>query len=338
MSSNNFNPVADFVSVIVPTKDRLSYLKETLASVQAQRHQNWEALVVDDGSTDGTPDFLRSAATTDPRIRPVARAEHRAIGGAQVCRNVGLSQARGTFALFLDSDDLLGPECLSRRLECLHAQPELKFVVGQCQLFNHTANDCAERWADWPAGQDDLDAFVGLGRIPWQTSGPLWRRSFLNAVGPWDEELVHAGHDHEFHVRALCLGAAHTKIDGVDYYWRRPRPDSLSSQEAFQRRHAAGDMILAFRKMLAVVDSTGRMTPARRLALRREAIRLATLCRLNQGAFTTARAAISTAGEARLLSLHERIEIGLALRLWPLRLGSKIPSMAYLNRRFGLNP
>lgn len=325
---------APLVSVVVPTKNRLDYLRETLASLVAQTHSCWEAIVVDDGSTDGTAASLRHDWKHDPRIQPIFRPDHRPEGGAQVCRNLGLSHARGDFVLFLDSDDLLSPDCLARRCAVLATDPTLDFVVGQCTQFDDAPSAGDPLWARWEPGQDDLDAFLGVGQIPWQTSGPLWRRQALARVGPWDERLVHAGHDHEFHVRALCRGLRHTKLTNVDYHWRRPRRDSLSSLDGFKQHHARGSMIDAYLAILASVATPSLLTARRAVLLRREAVKLAVHCRLNGGSVANAFRSVDAAGHAGLLSAANRAEIRLALVLWPLRLGGRIPSMAWLHRRY----
>jgi glycosyltransferase involved in cell wall biosynthesis len=96
------------VSVILPTYNRAALLTEALASVRAQTFTDWECVVVDDGSTDGTPGLL--AGVTDPRVRCV-RVAHS--GNPAVARNAGLAAARGTLVAFLDDDDLWKPEKLA---------------------------------------------------------------------------------------------------------------------------------------------------------------------------------------------------------------------------------
>jgi len=96
------------VTVIVPTFNVAPYVGGCLASVSAQTLSDWECVVVDDGSTDGTPDRVRACA--DPRIRLISQSN----AGVSTARNVGLANARGTYVHFLDGDDLLHPEALRR--------------------------------------------------------------------------------------------------------------------------------------------------------------------------------------------------------------------------------
>lgn len=322
------------VSVVIPTLNRLSFLKETIESLHRQTFRDWEAVVVDDGSTDGSWEWLVGEARQDARVRAIRRMEKRPEAqGAQVCRNVGWSDARSHYLLFLDSDDMLSSKCLAGRVTALDRNPGLDFVVGQCEHFTRRPGDCPDEiWSKWDDGQDDLDAFLGTG-IPWQTSGPLWRWRALDAIGPWDESLVHVGHDHEFHVRALCRGLKYLKLPGIDYYWRHVREDSLSALESFKRHHADGGMILAFTKIIATVSLAGQWTAQRRETQRQEAINLATRCRLWGGTLRTASRAIKAARGQGLLSWPEQMEITAALAGW-FRVADKIPSMAYLNRRY----
>src|SRR5262249_20906485 len=139
----------------------------------------------------------------------------------------------------------------------------------------------------WQEGVDDLDAFLS-NRIPWQTSGPLWRRGALGRVGWWNEELVHMGHDYEFHIRALCQQLKYAKLSSIDYFWRKPRPDALSSFESFKTHYASGAMLLAYLHVVDVICSAGADTQLRKQLLVNEAIRLGIFCRLFGGDFQTA--------------------------------------------------
>lgn len=112
------------VSVVVPTFNVARYVGRCLASVRAQTLSDWECIVVDDGSTDGTPERIRQAA--DPRIRLIAQSNK----GVSTARNAGLADATGTYLLFLDGDDLLHPEALSRLSAHLDAYPDAVAAYG----------------------------------------------------------------------------------------------------------------------------------------------------------------------------------------------------------------
>ena len=323
------------VSVIIPNKNRALFLQSTIYSIVAQSYPNWELIVVDDESDDGSQDCVDKLAANESRIRWIRRESVASqSGGAQVCRNIGMESAIGDFILFLDSDDFLAPDCMSNRLAELCKYPSCDFVVGQCEHFFELPGDRAGRlWAEWPSDQDDLDAFLGLGSIPWQTSGPLWRRSALEQTGIWNENLVHVGHDHEFHVRALCKGLLYRKIQKVDYYWRASRSDSLSSFNSFKLHHANGGMIKVYQAILETISATGNWTERRRTAQAAELIKLATRCLLYRGTKRTALGAVDVASAHKVLSGTQEAELRLALLTWT-RIFGRIPSLSWLARRF----
>jgi teichuronic acid biosynthesis glycosyltransferase TuaG len=91
------------VSIITPVFMAERFIGQTILSVQAQTYRQWELLLIDDCSTDGSADVIRPLAAHDPRIRYV-RLEHNS--GAAVARNKALELARGEYIAFLDADDL----------------------------------------------------------------------------------------------------------------------------------------------------------------------------------------------------------------------------------------
>jgi glycosyltransferase involved in cell wall biosynthesis len=88
-------------SVIIPVYNRRSLIAETISSVQAQTFTDWECIVVDDGSTDGTAEVVRAIVDRDPRVRYV----HQENAERSAARNNGIRNASGTYVCFLDSDD-----------------------------------------------------------------------------------------------------------------------------------------------------------------------------------------------------------------------------------------
>lgn len=108
------------VSVVIPTYNRLSFIAETIDSVLAQTYDNLEAIVVDDGSTDGTGTFVAEHYARELRVRCVRQANAK----QAAARNTGIRAARGEFVAFLDSDDLWMSFKLERQMAVLLAQPD----------------------------------------------------------------------------------------------------------------------------------------------------------------------------------------------------------------------
>jgi glycosyltransferase involved in cell wall biosynthesis len=203
------------VSVVIPTKNRRHVLPETIASIQAQTFPGWEVLVVDDASTDDTEAMVQALASDDPRIRFIPRGREPA--GAPTCRNIGLSEARGEFVLFLDSDDLLAPTCLEHRVRQLKQNPTLAFVVSSGERFKTIPGDLGIAFG---GGDEQYDFWRALCmHYPWQTAAPLWRKPVVRQIGAWDESLK-IGQDLDLTTRALILGLPYRRLPIRDYYYR----------------------------------------------------------------------------------------------------------------------
>lgn len=102
----------DLVTVIIPCYQQGRFLRDAVSSVQAQTHRNWEAIIVNDGSTDETESIARSLCAGDARVRYVSKPN----GGLSSARNAGLDLAKGRWVQFLDADDLLLPPKFERHL------------------------------------------------------------------------------------------------------------------------------------------------------------------------------------------------------------------------------
>jgi hypothetical protein len=118
------------VSIIMPLFNTASYVKAAVEGLLAQTYKDIELLVVDDGSTDGSPGIV--ASITDRRVRLFQRGR---LGGPAVARNLGLAEARGRFITFFDSDDLAGLTMVAELLEFLTMNPAFQIVGGWLQTI-----------------------------------------------------------------------------------------------------------------------------------------------------------------------------------------------------------
>jgi len=115
------------ISIITPCYNGARYIRETLQSALAQTHSPLEVIVIDDGSTDNSAAL---AAAAGPLVRVIRQANQ----GESVARNRGIAEALGSHVLFLDADDLLEPESLSRLAAAVAGRPEAVAVMG-CAWF-----------------------------------------------------------------------------------------------------------------------------------------------------------------------------------------------------------
>lgn len=171
------------VSVIIPTYNRGSYLRESLESVLTQTFRDFEVIVVDDGSTDGTGTVIQPYLD---RVRYI-RQENK---GAAVARNVGIRNARGAYVAFMDSDDLSQPNHLEVLYHFLDANPDCAMVIGNGAYLEGTFHN--RRTVISPKRAKQLEK-MGVtvrdlfdGRIV-RLQGTMARRSVLEEIGLLDE-------------------------------------------------------------------------------------------------------------------------------------------------------
>lgn len=122
------------VSIITPVYNCRNYLKATIESALAQTYTNWELLMVDDCSTDGSADVARHYRDKDPRIKLFTLAKN---SGAAVARNHAISASTGRYIAFLDSDDVWTPDKLSRQLAFMQQNDYLLTYTAYSQIDEH---------------------------------------------------------------------------------------------------------------------------------------------------------------------------------------------------------
>lgn len=130
------------VSVIIPTYNRSDLLRNAVKSVQSQTLENWEAIVVDDGSTDDTKAVTAELIKSDPRIKYLYEEN----AGQGAARNKGLEVATGEYIAFLDSDDVYLNHNLEKKIAILDSRKELLIVNGRSWVVEYETGrftDCA---------------------------------------------------------------------------------------------------------------------------------------------------------------------------------------------------
>lgn len=121
------------VSIIIPAYNSSEFIKEAIDSVASQTVNDWELIIIDDGSTDSTSDISTLAAANDSRIR-VIRTPNRGVSSA---RNTGIDHAEGDFISFLDADDILSPHFLESMLR-VHDMTGKDIISAEMRKFRTT--------------------------------------------------------------------------------------------------------------------------------------------------------------------------------------------------------
>jgi hypothetical protein len=169
------------VSVVIPVLNRPLAVRQAIDSVLAQTVQDFELIVVDDGSTDATPETL--ASLSDPRIRVIRHPQRR---GGSAARNTGIRAARADYVAFLDSDDEWLPTKLERQLELFgRSQEHVALVYTGMQGVYADGS----RRTYLPLRIPNLARALLTDNVIGGTSVGMLRRSALEAVGGFDESL-----------------------------------------------------------------------------------------------------------------------------------------------------
>jgi glycosyltransferase involved in cell wall biosynthesis len=201
------------------------YLGQAIDSVRTQSYSNWELLLVDDGSSDGSTAIAKLSQADDPqRIRHLEHPE-RANRGATASRNLGIEKARGEFLGFLDQDDVYLPFKLEREVPLLLAHPDAGMVVGQT-LFVHEPGGRPDL-----AGSDHVPQFEAFGLPPDRLYQP-------------PELLIRLLEDENSHP-ALCAVLARRsfclEVGGFD----RPEPDVYDDSTLLVKAYLQGPVFLS---------------------------------------------------------------------------------------------
>jgi glycosyltransferase involved in cell wall biosynthesis len=207
------------VSIIMPAYDCAGLIGETLESVRAQTLADWECLVIDDGSQDGTPNVVRDFVARDRRIKYFRQKNRRQASA----RNAGLKHACGDYIQFLDADDLIESHKLERQAAYLTEHSEVDIVYGGVRYFR--TDDVPIPWDPLdPATPPQMPRVSGTGRQILEplvrhnimvVNSPLVRRKTTSVVGRFDERLPPA-EDWDYWLRCALQGARFQFADLLD--------------------------------------------------------------------------------------------------------------------------
>ncbi len=212
-------------SIIVPTYNQDSFLPAALDSILAQTCPDWEAVVVNDGSTDNTKAILEDYAARDQRIRVV----HKPNGGVSSALNRGLAEATGEWINWLSSDDLFEPNRLELNLEHIRRRPDVDFFYSYFKILRERTGQIEEHdlWGPRPTPNHEIIGLFYRNYISGITI--CIRRSVWESVGRFNEELYYA-QDYEMWLRLL----RHAKLDFIDRATVINRNHDAQGSEVFQ--------------------------------------------------------------------------------------------------------
>jgi hypothetical protein len=200
----------------MPTYNRASYLARSISSVIEQTLENWELIIVDDASTDETPQVLEKFSSADPRITVVRNQENSGLPGSL---NVGFSRARGIYLSWTSDDNMYRPNALAVMVSALQANERVDLVYAGVRQVDENGNPIGYLHA-LPPSQISNNCVVHACF--------LYRRKLQEALGGYRNE-VHFAEDYDFWLRAFCR----FKFQAIDedLYLYTTHAQSMSSEQ-----------------------------------------------------------------------------------------------------------
>jgi len=215
------------VSVIIPARNAAATIAETLDSLLAQTHPHWQAIVIDDGSTDETRRIAKSYAARDSRLR-VIKGRGRGVSAA---RNRGIAATRFPWIYFLDADDTITPETLARMVETLAADAAADAVHCGWIYTDPEGREIGRNRCD-EQGPDLFALFARYCAVAIHAC--MIRRALIERVGDFDETL-RTSEDHDLWQRAARAGCRFVPLNEYLVRYRlRPQASWFDAQSFTQ--------------------------------------------------------------------------------------------------------
>ena len=237
------------ISLIIPVYNVAPYLRECLNSILGQKYTNWEAICVDDGSTDGCDKILDEYAAKDNRIRVV----HQANAGVCAARNAALEVAKGGWIGFVDADDVISPEWIAVWYGNIRKNPEVQVVkMRDHRWVDGDVPSAVTTWGtEWYYGSNDISNYAASCITGYCIARYIIRRDVIGnqrfTVGVRINEDVIFVSKIMFSISSLC-------VCSYDGYFYRVRPES-----ALHRGISDHDIVLFINGMENCIRTYGIM-------------------------------------------------------------------------------
>lgn len=258
------------VSVIIPSYKGADYIRHTLESVIQQTYQNWEAIVVEDGSDDGTK-FICENLTREHPDKKLFYFRHDKNQGVGPARNTAMAHATADYYAFLDCDDYWRPEYLEVMMKQIE-QENADIAYSSVQWFDHVTN---AKLAVWGPTEEDLASFpIGLfGRNFIAPSGAMIKKRVREVVGPFDENpLIQSCEDHDFWLRCAESRLKFTFVNQV-LCWYRQNSSGQATANAVQNLERDLRILKKHRNLELIPQSEKKQSIAKIYALLAQAKR-----------------------------------------------------------------
>ena len=244
------------ISIIIPAFNSEKFIRETLESLYIQGYEHWEGLIIDDGSNDKTELIVQDFVHKDKRFKYHKRSDEYNSGG-NGARNQGVALALYPNLMFLDSDDLVLPNCLENRMKFINDRGPGDLFVFHTGSFYKVLGDSDICWNKVTPKESNHELIIRFLNqdMPWCTNGVVWNTDFLKRIGGWNEELG-AWQDWELHLRALIDNPKVIINENLpDNFYRRNVEDSIAS------RRGEWHYVKSIAKAIQCIESLTAKTP-----------------------------------------------------------------------------
>lgn len=194
------------VSVIIPCYNQANFLAETLTSVLQQTYPYWECIIVNDGSTDNTADVIAHFVAYDKRFQTISQSNQ----GVAVARNNAIKQAKGTYILPLDGDDLIDTTYLHKAVTVFETQPATKLVYCKADMFGTIRQQ-------WNLAEYNYDDLLWENMI-FVTA--MYRKDDFNISSGYNTNLIYGYEDWDFWLSFLDRNDKVYQINEVLFHYR----------------------------------------------------------------------------------------------------------------------
>lgn len=205
------------VSIIVPCYNQGEYLAETLDSVLAQTYQNWECIIINDGSTDYSEQIAQTYCNKDSRIHYYNQDNQ----GLSMARNNGIRHCHGDYILPLDADDIIYPEYIALAVAVLDERSEIKIVYCRAEFFG-------ARTGEWKLQPFSLQTLLANNCI---FCSAMYRRKDYDATKGYNTNMRYGWEDWDFWLSMLEHGGAAYLIPKILFRYRKKEQSMLVDLE-----------------------------------------------------------------------------------------------------------
>jgi glycosyltransferase involved in cell wall biosynthesis len=206
------------VTIIIPAYNREHLIGESLDSIIAQTYSNWECIIVDDGSTDGTAEVIKSYILKDARFKYFKRPNHKP-KGANACRNFGLECSKGTFINWFDSDDIMHPKKLEIQIKLLKKN-DGDLCVCNAEFFEGQVDNTIPEFKRKIKYNDAFNDYI-QGHIKFFTPSLLIARHLIFEYSLSFDETLHRSQEFDFFAGVLAIHPHYCVVEKILVYIRK---------------------------------------------------------------------------------------------------------------------